>query len=199
MNEKGVIPLIVIIIIAIVGLVAVFVFSKNTSIFNETPISTQPASNQSEVVETSHVYTNEEEKFSFEYPKELEPYTYSNGVVAFFNQEDIENCKKFQETQSSELQYACYKAIFNLSGFKVLSQNDYLQKVSSQTSEDVYTPRTIVDSQNRTWKTFQMLGEAFNFDAYTAYNNNYLVIHFQSQDERRNFFHQLLSSVKILE
>lgn len=199
MKDKGFTPLILIFSLAIIGVIAVFVFPKISSISKQTPISTQTSNDEKEVLTTNRLYTNSEKNFSFEYPKEIEEYTYSNGVIAFFKQEDIQNCKKFQETQNSGLQDACYKAVFNLSGFEVLSQNDYQKKVSSQASEDVYIPKTVVDSQNRTWKTFQMLGESFNFDAYTTNNGKYIGIHFQSLTDKREFFNQTLSTIKILE
>lgn len=126
-------------------------------------------------------YIDQKKLYSFKYPSDLIPKIKTNGIISFTDSND--------------------KTLFNLSGFKILTSNEYLKYIKQNYLSD---SKTFVDSQKRTWQTYMVLGEVFNFTGILDIENKFYIIDFQnnfenSEDNFKFLISQILSTFKFVE
>lgn len=150
-------------------------------------------------------YFNESHQFSFDYPQNLKPYELSNGVVTFLPEDVYDACKTAHESENKDMQAfePCYKAIFNFNGFEPNPTENYEEHAKD--IKDFAKLSTFTDDGNRIWQTSLVLGQVYNFTAFSKTDNTLIKLSFQygfnapSEEKILDFFSQILSTFKSLE
>jgi hypothetical protein len=176
---------------------------------NSQDVSIQPApsaktmndAQTNQVINTNKsTYLDQKNSFSFEYPLNLKPLELSNGVVSFLPEDVYDSCKAAQGSKDMQAFEPCYKAVFNLNGFEMNPVEDYSKYSSS--NKEVAKLSAYTDSQGRTWDAGLVLGQVYNFNAFSTVDNKPIKISFQygfdapSQEKVISFFNEILSTFK---
>lgn len=159
----------------------------------------QPGYYQAAPQVSMNTYIDPKNRFSFDYQINLRPLELSSGVVTFLPSIVYDVCKKGLETKDAKSLDTCRIGMFNLTGFEISSTKSY--EAFTKANKGAAILGTYTDDKGRVWKTSLILGEVYNYDAFTTVNGKTIRISFQysstppSQDKVINFFNQILSTL----
>lgn len=176
---------------------------KQVSTMKSATIALQPtlSSPMTNTVDNWVSYIDSKLGFEFKYPQNLKPLKLSNGVVTFLPQENYDLCKKAQESRDMNALKPCYEAVFTFNGYQINPPQSYEEYIKD--IKDFATLSSFTDGKNRTWNTSLVLGQVYNFDAFTQIDNTTIHISFQygfnapSEQEILSFFNHILSTFQL--
>jgi len=215
MKQKGFVPIIILILIAL-AVVGYFGYKnywpkiQTIVVPSPTPLATP------DVTANWKTYTGSfaKNQYSFKYPENLNTLVTENGLISFFdNQTYLSSCEKiFKGQQERSLQNdPCAMALFNIS-LTIYSKQEFDKSginIKSGTGSSPLDPKTYTDTQGRAWQTDMVLGESFNFIGIAETNGNIYIVGIQSGfgknwevnggQDFRNLANQILSTFKFTE